>query len=1163
MREFPSNDTPARVPRLRVLVAAGGTAGHLAPAIAVADELRAAGHDVSFAASRGRRDEELVSSAGYDAELFAISGLPRRPGVAQLRAIGQAIGAVFSSLRIVRRQRPDVVLAAGGFVSAPVAIAAKAMRVPVVATEADAHLGLANRISGRMSRRLCTAYPLPNLRMRQEVTGRPVSRRFVELGGGCERIRRDARAQLEIPLDGRVLLVFGGSGGATRLNESTHDAWGSDPDPRIDGEPLWIVHVSGHRDHADVAQRGIASNRYRLLEYSDDMPTLIAAADLVVCRPGGSVFELAAIGRAAVLVPSPHVTGDHQAANARWFVEQGAAAIADDSSIHAATLRSIVHDLLAASGDERRHALERAMRDVARPRAAGRIATIVAQCGAARVRRRAGVDANEAPPAPLAGRSFHLMGIGGAGVSALAVACQAWGARVSGCDQADSGFAQLVRDAGIDVAIGHDPSHVHEDVELVASSALPADHPELARARELGCRTWLRGELLGELTRLRPETIVVAGAHGKSTTTGMLMHAALALDLDPAAVLGATVPIGPDTPPTNVLTGSGPFLVEGDESDRTLLHLAPRVAVVTNIERDHHHTFASDEEVERLFARWVNEQRPDVLVAGPGAALDRLVAATSGSGARVIRFGDDEDELRRVGSRLASPGRHNALNALAAMHALGSVPSARDLSQETILDALADFRGVGRRFEVHGEAHGVLVVDDYAHHPTEVAATIEAARSQAAARGGRVLVVFQPHLYSRTRSLAGEFAAALAHADRAWVLPIYGAREAPMVGVTERLIADPLVEIAPSVYAGRGVDDPATGDVATILSETMNGDVLITMGAGNVTALAPRLLDGLEDGLVDAPSGVERDVDLARATTIGTGGTARFFARVDSQQQLVELLAWARESALPVVAIGLGTSMIVADEGFSGLAIRLVGDLARIDVDAARARVVIGGGAMLAAALDPCREAGIGGIEFAAAIPGTAGAALATNAEVDGSSIREALLRARLASASGTRDVVPADLSARSSHASIGPNEVVCELELALASDERVSITARIDAIRARFDESHARSTSASVPALRRVFLDPKDGPRAAGLVEQAGMGGLQIGGARISSTDCNVIENVDDATSSDVIALAEAMRDRVRTQFGVELQSAVRVIARGGSSPLFEHGDAPAGAGR
>ena len=1173
-------------PRLRVLVAAGGTAGHLAPAIAVADELRAAGHEVRFAASRGRRDHLLLAEHGYDADLFTIGGLPRRPGLAQLRAIGRALLAVIACMRIVRRTRPDVLLAGGGFVSAPAAIAAWMRGVPVVTTEADAHLGLANRIAGRLSRRLCTAYPLPTMRRRQEVVGRPVGARFVERVAEPEQGRGAARAALGIPADARVLAVVGGSGGALRLNEATWEAWGRDPDPRVGDEPLWILHVSGLRDFGMFEAKGLASERYRLLDYCDDMPGLIAAADLVVTRPGGSVFEFAVLRRAAVLVPSPWVTGNHQERNAEWFTSRGAGELVADSELDGARLLSIAGRLLAPSGDAHRALLAANMGSLARPHAAATVARIVAQCGAAAARaaaarnRRmrddelhdgAGGDQREptavrdrASDAPLAGRTFHMLGIGGAGVSALAILSRAWGAQVDGCDQTESTYSGLVRAQGIDVAIGHAATHVQPGADIVISSALDPAHPELVRASELGCTIVRRGELLGELTRLRPDTIVVAGAHGKSTTTGMLAHAATQLGLDPAVAVGAMVPgLADDGSAANVRAGAGPFLVEGDESDRTLLHLAPRVAVVTNIERDHHHTFATDDDVEALFAQWIRDQQPEVLVAGPGAALDRLVVHAQG---RVVRFGDDPAELDTVLKRLSVPGRHNALNALAAAVALRELRGGDPAVEEAVLDSLGSFHGVGRRFELVGEASGVLVVDDYAHHPTEVAATIDAARSRAAQRGGHVLVVFQPHLYSRTEALWSAFADALAGADRAWVLPVYGAREQPIPGVTEQLIADALRERAPAVYAGTAAVDPETGDVGTIVGEAMAGDILITMGAGSVTRLAPRLRDALDASpTTSVPDWFEQGVSLSRFTTIGTGGEARWYARVETTEQLAATLAWAAEHELPVAVTGLGSNSLIADAGFDGVAIRLTGDLARIDIDAASGRVVLGGGASLAATVRLCREAGLAGFEFACAIPGTAGGALKMNAGAYGSELRDVLASARIVDATGVRTAAVDDLDLRYRHSNIGWQDVVAEVELQLTHDEPDAIRDRVKAMQARRTDTQPRAartfgsvfqnpTSASAPHATADAFDAEGNLLGAGaLVERAGLKGHAIGGACISPKHGNFIENVDAASTADVIALIELARATVLDRFGVELHTEVHLLAPTGYQPLFD----------
>lgn len=438
----------------------------------------------------------------------------------------------------------------------------------------------------------------------------------------------------------------------------------------------------------------------------------------------------------------------------------------------------------------------------------------------------------------LAGRSFHMMGIGGAGVSALAQLAHAWGAQVSGCDQASSVYMDLVRGCGIEVQLGHDASHVDDDVELVVSSAIGVDHPERSAGESRARRVWLRGELLGELTRLR-RSVVVAGAHGKSTTTAMLTHAAVGCGLDVSSVLGATMSDG-----RNVRLGRSDWLIsEGDESDRTLLHLDAEIAVITNIERDHHHTFATDEDVFQVYLTWVNSlPQSSVLIAGPGPVLDRLEQEASPR--TVVRFGEDPAEIRAMQLQLRVPGVHNALNAFAARTACVRM----GLDREAATTALASFTGIGRRYELHGTVRGIDVVDDYGHHPTEVAATIGAAKEARDQRGagGRVIVVFQPHLYSRTRALYREFAQALKLADSVWLLPIYGARERPEPGVTSAMIVDSLEPADAARVTALDSFDPATGDPATMLAEVMTGDVIITMGAGDITKLAPRLVAALE-----------------------------------------------------------------------------------------------------------------------------------------------------------------------------------------------------------------------------------------------------------------------------------------------------------------------------
>ncbi len=755
-----------------------------------------------------------------------MQGMSRRPGIAQLRAVMLAIVGVFRCRRVLRQWGVDALLAGGGFVSAPAAVAARTLGIPVVATEADAHLGLANRISTRVARRLCSAYPLPQARRKQVVTGRPVAREF----GTTDRIA--SRSSLGIGVDDRVVVVFGGSGGATALSRAAWDAWGADPNPRAGSRQLQVIHITGRRDYSEFAAQTPGSSQYQLVEYSDDMPQLLAAADLVVCRSGGSVFELAASGVAAILVPYPHATADHQRLNARHFHAGGAARVVDDADCTGDALRVLVEELLSPEGDATREAMAAAMHRMARPDAASQIAGITASLAREHARTRGA--ASPITGAPLHGRTFHMLGIGGAGVSALAQIATAWGARVSGCDQSNSSYAELVRGMGIDVQIGHDPHHIDAAMEVVVSSALPADHPELVAARNLGCRVWLRGELLGELTRLT-RSIVVAGAHGKSTTTAMIAHALHQSGVDATVVLGATMGDA-----GNAHAGTaGWMVVEGDESDRTLLALHADIAVVTNIERDHHHTYPTDESLFAVYDEWVSSLADGTpLIVGPGPMADEL-ARRHAHRMKVVRIGDMHDEQASVRDVISVPGDHNLLNAVAGMAVCREV----GISDTRVVNAMATFAGIGRRFEYHGTSdRGATVVDDYAHHPSEVRATIAAARG-VVGDAGRVCVVFQPHLFSRTSELWESFATALATADRVWVLPIYGAREVPVPGITSDLIVDELERISPGVCAGVLAIDPATGDLATIRHELMAGDLVITMGAGTITQMAPRLAE--------------------------------------------------------------------------------------------------------------------------------------------------------------------------------------------------------------------------------------------------------------------------------------------------------------------------------
>src|SRR5689334_13777837 len=435
-----------------------------------------------------------------------------------------------------------------------------------------------------------------------------------------------------------------------------------------------------------------------------------------------------------------------------------------------------------------------------------------------------------------ASRRLHFIGIGGAGMSGLALVCAELGAIVTGSDRADSSYLERLRDAGLEPIVGHDAANLPEGAEVVVSTAIGDDNPELALVRERGVEPIHRGALLAELCGEK-RLIAVAGTHGKTTTTAMLAWALRSLGADPAFFVGGEVPgLGPNGEAVNAGWGSGVWVVaEADESDASFLALKPEIAVVTNLEMDHHSRWGSVAELRAAFRQFVAPV--DALALPADGSLDQLA-----EGKRVRPFGGGEPGPTDL--PLAVPGRHNLLNARAAL--AGLPPGA---SRDRAAAALADFPGVKRRLELKGQRGSVGIYDDYAHHPTELRAALSALRE---AHPGHLVAVFQPHLYSRAKAFAEEFGAALALADEAVVLDVYAAREEPvgeLAGVSGLRVA----RAAADRMDGRRViwmpaADP--GALARLLDRNraagVRDQVLVTAGAGDVFRLGEALIEGDE-----------------------------------------------------------------------------------------------------------------------------------------------------------------------------------------------------------------------------------------------------------------------------------------------------------------------------
>jgi UDP-N-acetylmuramate--alanine ligase len=447
-------------------------------------------------------------------------------------------------------------------------------------------------------------------------------------------------------------------------------------------------------------------------------------------------------------------------------------------------------------------------------------------------------------------RPMHFVGIAGAGMRALAELMARRGAIVTGCD-ANPGSTEDLAELGIEVITGHDPDHVNGAREVIVTSALPKDHPEIVRARELGIPIVRRAEALGQAVT-GGKLVGIAGTHGKTTTTVMTTAALAAAGLRPTGLAGGRVA---EWKGNLHYESDELFVVEADEYDRSFLTLSPTIAVVTNVEADHLDIYKDLDDITTTFSRFVRDAAVVVLCADDQGASSLDLRPS----AEVIRYGLTSPDARLVATDIRStghattfavsydgrplgevalrvPGHHNVQNALAAIAA----GFALGVTLDAMRDGLLQFGGVERRFQRLCDVAGVTIVDDYAHHPTEIIATLQAARASYPDR--RIVAAFQPHLFSRTRDFAEAFGQALAKADSVFLAEIYPAREKPIAGVTSDLVAAALER------AGRKADwQGPRNELASALSAfTRDGDVVITIGAGDITRTGPELRQQLE-----------------------------------------------------------------------------------------------------------------------------------------------------------------------------------------------------------------------------------------------------------------------------------------------------------------------------
>ena len=448
---------------------------------------------------------------------------------------------------------------------------------------------------------------------------------------------------------------------------------------------------------------------------------------------------------------------------------------------------------------------------------------------------------------------IHFVGIGGSGMSGIAKVIAARGGSVSGSDIHDSTALDGLRAQGIKIFIGHDSSNIDGADLLVKSSAIPNSNPEIAAANARGIKILGRAEALAELL-INRRSIAIAGTHGKTTTTSMLTVALQRSGLDPSFAIGASI----KNSGTNAHHGSGDiFVVEADESDGSFTSYRPTGAVITNIELDHVDNFKDLAEIDQLFLNFANTVSEFLVLCSDDPGVQRLISHLQKSSLKIVTYGSNGDpdylinrvvlnpknSLARVTAKgrvlgelnLSVPGGHNLLNALGALAASLEIGA----PIQSAIEGLNSFTGARRRFEIKGSVNGVTVVDDYGHHPTEIKATLETASRYSGA--GRVIVIYQPHRFSRTQAFLDEFAEQLSKADHTYLLEIYPAGEEPIPGITSAAIAKRMdsdkVTYEPSM----------TEVISKVITNARGGDLVLTLGAGDVSSLAPLILENLQN----------------------------------------------------------------------------------------------------------------------------------------------------------------------------------------------------------------------------------------------------------------------------------------------------------------------------
>ena len=743
-------------------------------------------------------------------------------------------------------------------------------------------------------------------------------------------------------------------------------------------------------------------------------------------------------------------------------------------------------------------------------------------------------------------RRVHLIGVAGCGMSGIAGLLLALGHRVSGSDKVNTVEVGRLKKKGLLFHIPHQADEVMETELVVYSSAIKAGNVAYDAARRLGLPMVRRADALAAIMNSK-KGIVICGMHGKTTTSSMAAHVFRSCGLKPSHYVGAEIPILG----TNARWDSEGeyFVAEGDESDGTLINYHPEHAIVLNIEPEHLDFYKDLAAIDAVYAKLVGQTRGKVVYCGDDPGATRVCSSRPGA----ISYGQLEGNRYRISgvaaknfrsrfqvlkegeslgaANLNVPGIHNAVNSLAVIALAVEI----GLPFDKIAAALENFQGARRRFEICYETQRNLVVDDYGHHPTEVAATIATART-----GGwkRVLVMFQPHRYSRTLALKEEFGRAFDQADSVFIADVYPASEKPIPGVSGQMIVDamrahghPHVEFQPDI---RRIHQNAG-------LEIQDGDLVLSLGAGNVHEAGARLVTDLaaRDRLLNAmgPGSIRLYEPLSRHTTMRVGGPAQFWAEPETEEGFADLVQLCFDEDIPFMVMGRGSNLLVRDGGVAGVVAHLSkGEFARHVVNGNE--ITAGVGLKLKQITAIARNAGIGGFEWMEGIPGNLGGGLRMNAGAMGAETFDQVVSVRYCDQDGnifTRP--PAEMEVRYRDVPTLHQNYALSATLRGTLADTKDIETRIADSERKRRESQPIAASAGC-----IFKNPDQTP-AGRLIEELGFKNFTVGRARVSEVHGNFIVNDGGATAEEILTLIEEIKAAAARERGINLETEVQIV--------------------